>query len=78
MTLLKIIIFVLSAAIAIGQFYSTKLEKPKLVHGLSIGIIVVAIFGIICEIKDARSRKQEESKAQEAYNQINTRICLAS
>ncbi len=58
----KIIVFVLSAAIAIGGLYLTKPEKPKLAKALSFLIIVSVIAGIVLEVKDVRSKKQQKDE----------------
>ena len=70
MACFKIIIFVLSAVIAIGGLYLTKPDKPKLAKILSFIIIIVMFIGIVLEVKDAKSKKQQqdENKALIEYN----------
>ena len=70
MTWFKIVAFVLPAIIAIGGLYSSKADKPKLVHTISILIIIGMIVGIALELKDSHSKKQEQNKAEAAYKQI--------
>ena len=70
MNWLKIIVFVLSAMIAIGGLYLTKPEKPKLAIALSLLIIVSVIVGIVLEVKDVQSKKQQQKKAEAAYKQL--------
>jgi len=61
---------VLPAIIAIGGLYSTKPDKPKLVHTLSVLIIIGVIVGIVLELKDSHSKNQQQNKAEAAYKQI--------
>jgi hypothetical protein len=62
MNWLKIIVFVLSAMIAIGGLYLTKPEKPKLAKALSFLIIVSVIAGIVFEVKDVKIKKQQQDE----------------
>lgn len=71
MNWLKIIVFVLSAMIAIGGLYLTKPEKPKLAKALFLLIIVSVTVGIVLEVKDVQSKKQQQKKAEAAYKQID-------
>ncbi len=58
----KIITFVLSAIIAIGGLYLTEPNKPRLALFLSILIIISVIVGIVLEVKDVKSKKQQQDE----------------
>jgi len=62
MTCFKIIIFALSAVIAIGGLYLTKPNKPGWALFLSILIIIVMFIGIVLEVKDGKSKKQQQDE----------------
>lgn len=70
MTWMKIIAFVLPAIIAIGGLYSTKPDKPKLVHTISVLIIIGVIVQIVLELKDSHSKKQQQKKAEGAIENL--------
>ncbi len=67
----KIVIFGLSALIAIGGLYLTKPERPGLAKILIFLIIITTIIGIILEIKDTQEHKLEQFKAEKAYAKID-------
>lgn len=71
MNWLKIILFVLSAAIAIGGLHLTKPERPSLAKILILLIIITTIIGIVLEIEDVREHRRQQSKAEEAYRKID-------
>ncbi|MFA6185711.1 MAG: hypothetical protein WC770_00665 [Phycisphaerae bacterium] len=68
--LLKIIVWVLPAIIAIGSLYLNKPGKPKLAVILTILIIISVFSGIVLELKDNQSKKQQQDEiiAQNKYS----------
>jgi len=69
---LKIIVFILSAIIAIGGLYLTEPNRPKLAMFLSFLIIISVIVGIALESKDNRSKKQQHDYVRELLENLVT------